>query len=154
MFFKNKRLNKKQALDLPVQKPLFIWLEIGVRDFNRAMLFYKKVFGVNIEIKYLFDKKIGVFERKNIGAGICIIENENKSYSNSFKPTFFVNIMHESIERTLSYGGKLILAPTLLRQQNSKGETLIGANLIDDQVGYIAEILDSEGNAVLLYSHY
>jgi hypothetical protein len=48
---------------------------------------------------------------------------------------------------------KVILPATLLRQKNEKGETIIGSNLIDDQLGYMAEGMDTEGNSILLYSH-
>jgi hypothetical protein len=62
--------------------------------------------------------------------------------------------MHLAIEKASSLGGNLITPPSLLRQLNDKGETLIGSNLIDEQTGYIAEIADPEGNHLLIYSHH
>ena len=58
------------------------------------------------------------------------VERDTINYSNSVKPTFFVEIMQEVINRVILNGGKVILDPTLLKQQNNKGEILIGANLI------------------------
>ncbi len=78
----------------------------------------------------MLDEKVAIFEKRDFAAGICIVERDTISYSNSVKPTFFVEIMHEVINRVILNGGKVILDPTLLKQQNYKGEILIGANLI------------------------
>jgi len=154
LFNKPKLKDEPASFNEPGQTPLIIWLEIGALDVDRAVGFYKNVFGVNIEIRSLFDKRVGFFEKKNGGPGICIMEKERISISDSIKPTFFVNIMHEAIDKVVANGGKIILAPSLLKQENNKGEVLIGANLIDNQIGYIAEVMDTEGNLILLYAHY
>lgn len=62
-------------------------------------------------------------------------------------------MIFETTNRIEKNGGKVILPSTLLRQKNEKGETIIGSNLIDDQLGYMAEGMDTEGNSILLYSH-
>jgi predicted enzyme related to lactoylglutathione lyase len=62
-------------------------------------------------------------------------------------------VIFETTNRIEKNGGKVILPSTLLRQKNEKGETIIGSNLIDDQLGYMAEGMDTEGNSILLYSH-
>lgn len=44
-------------------------------------------------------------------------------------------------------------ATTILKQMNKNGEFIIGKNLIDNEVGYYAEVKDSEGNHLYLHSH-
>ena len=62
-------------------------------------------------------------------------------------------MIFETTNRIEKNGGKVILPSALHRQKNEKGETIIGSNLIDDQLGYMAEGMDTEGNSILLYSH-
>jgi predicted enzyme related to lactoylglutathione lyase len=153
IFSKSKhKLKATQAVILK-PKPFLVWLEIGVKDMNRAIRFYQNVFRVEVEIRYLFDKKIGIFHKDNERLNICLIERENENNINAVKPTFFVDVIFETTNRIEKNGGKVILPSTLLRQKNEKGETIIGSNLIDDQLGYMAEGMDTEGNSILLYSH-
>jgi predicted enzyme related to lactoylglutathione lyase len=153
IFKKEKGKTKVSQTVNSKQKSFLVWLEIGVADMNRAVRFYETVFKVEIEIRYLFDKKIGILHKDNQRLNICLIERENVNNLNSVKPTFFVDVIFETTKRIEKNGGKIILPSTLLRQKNEKGETIIGANLIDDQLGYMAEAMDTEGNAILLYSH-
>lgn len=146
------KLKATQAVILK-PKPFLVWLEIGVTDMNRAIRFYQNVFRVEVEIRYLFDKKIGIFHKDNERLNICLIERENENNINAVKPTFFVDVIFETTNRIEKNGGKVILPATLLRQKNEKGETIIGSNLIDDQLGYMAEGMDTEGNSILLYSY-
>lgn len=155
MLFKSikQKNNTPFIMEEPARKNFLIWLEIGATNIYRAADFYHKVFGVHIEIQYLFDKKIGVFKKENSNIGLCLIERETPLITGSVKPTFYVNIIHDTIEKIILNKGLVITHPTLLKQYNTKGETLIGSNLIDDQIGYMAEFTDTEGNPILLYSH-
>jgi predicted enzyme related to lactoylglutathione lyase len=154
MFFtKTKYKDEPNSFVESLPRSFLVWLEIGVVDMARAVDFYENVFKVKIEIRYLFDKKIGILHKNNNQLNICLIERDNLNNVNSIKPTFFVDVIFETTKRVEKCGGKIILPSTLLRQRNEKGETLIGANLIDGQPGYMAEIMDTEGNSILLYSH-
>lgn len=154
LFNKTKYKDEPSAFMGSAPKSFLVWLEIGVVDMDRALEFYQNIFDLKIEIRYLFDRKIGIFFKENQPVNVCIIEKEElNANSSKIKPTFFVDVLSETITRIEKNGGKIIFPATLLRQKNSKGETLIGANLIDNKVGYMAEFMDTEGNAVLLYSH-
>jgi predicted enzyme related to lactoylglutathione lyase len=154
MIFSKTKRRLKEKEDVAIkQKSFLVWLEIGVVDMNRAIAFYENVFYVEVEIRFLFDKKIGVFHKNGERLNICLIESEGPKENNAIKPTFFVDVIFETTKRVEKSGGKTISPSTLLRQKNEKGETIIGANLIDDQLGYITEVEDTEGNALLLYSH-
>ena len=67
---------------------------------------------------------------------------------------FFVNVLSDALDTVLANGGKLVTPKTLLKQIDAAGKTILAHNMIDNQVGYFAEILDSEGNQISLYSHY
>jgi uncharacterized protein len=155
MFFSK---SKKRSEEVPgydaTGKPFLVWLELGVKDIDRATAFYQNVFKIKVDIRNISGRKMGIFERKSPGCGVCLIEREDMQFTNSIKPTFQVDIMHDCISRVKLNGGKIISEPELLKQQNVKGETLIGANLIDNEMGYMAEISDTEGNSILIYSHY
>jgi len=66
---------------------------------------------------------------------------------------FFVNVLSDALDTAIMCGGKIITEKTLLKQVDAQGKTVLAQNLMDDQVGYFAEILDSEGNQICLYSH-
>lgn len=130
-----------------------LWIEIPVADIHRAIKFYENVLNTKLEITTLFETQMALFNKEVFGMKGSLIQTENYCGSNGIKPIVFVDIMPDSIENVTSYGGKVIKEPTLLRQKNKNGDVIIGTNLIDGQVGYYAEIQDSEGNHLYLYSH-
>ncbi len=130
-----------------------IWLEIPVSDMNRAKEFYEKLLNTTIELRVLFDTPMALFSKEAFGIKGSLILVENHQGSNGIKPIIYIDIMADSMEIVEQFGGKVIKRPTLLRQKNKNGEIIIGTNLIDNQVGYYAEIQDCEGNHLYLYSH-
>jgi hypothetical protein len=154
MFFRKNKTEELHPMEAPQERSLLVWIEIGVDDIDKASAFYEEVFEVRINIRNIFGKKVGLFERKNGEPGICLIENEASKGKNSVKPVFLVNVMHLAVEKISALGGSLVSPPQLLRQMNQKGETLIGSNLIDEQTGYIAEISDPDENHLFIYSHH
>jgi predicted enzyme related to lactoylglutathione lyase len=67
---------------------------------------------------------------------------------------FFVNVLSDSIDVATRFGGKVITPKTLIKQTDKNGNLMITQNLIDNKVGYFAELLDSEGNTISLYSNH
>ena len=130
-----------------------LWIEIPVADIHRAVKFYEHVFKTQLELTILFETKMALFKKEVFGMKGALIQIENYNGSNGIKPIVFVNVMLDAIENVTNFGGKVIKDPTLLRQKNKNGDIIIGRNLIDGQIGYYAEILDSEGNHLYLYSH-
>lgn len=96
---------------------------------------------------------MALFDKEVFGMKSSLIQIENYEGSNGIKPIIYVDIMNDTVEAVLEFGGKVIKEPSLLRQKNKNGDVIIGTNLIDGKVGYYAEILDSEGNHLYLYSH-
>ena len=130
-----------------------LWLEIPVSDFKRAVRFYENIFEITLEIRVLFETQMALFTNEQIGIKGSLIEIKNHPGFNGIKPMFYVEILNEALEKVKKYGGVVISEPTLLRQKNKDGDVIIGANLIDNQVGYYSEIMDSEKNHIYLYSH-
>lgn len=130
-----------------------IWFEIPVKNMDRAMNFYKEVLGVKIERKTLHKTEYGLFDKKSTHVGGVLVERPEKAGA-GVSLFFFVNVLSDAIDSALACGGKIITPKTLLKQTNSEGKTILAQNLIDNQVGYFAELFDSEGNQMALYSHY
>ncbi len=134
-------------------KTPILWVEIPVSDFARAVAFYENVFETKLEIQTIFDKTIAVFDKDAFGIKASLNQVDNYTGTNGIKPFFYVNIMSDAIEAVAEFGGVVTQKPALLKQTNKNGDIIIGSNLIDNQVGYYAEIKDSEGNHLYLYSH-
>ncbi len=130
-----------------------LWIEIPVADFDRAVNFYQIIFNTKLEIKTLFDTEMALFDKSVFGIKASLVKKENHQTSNGIKPIIYVSVMSETIALILKHGGSVINEPTLLRQKNKDGDIIIGTNLIDGEVGYYAEVIDSEANHFYLYSH-
>ncbi len=130
-----------------------IWFEIPVKNLDRAIHFYSELLQVTIEKHTLYQKEYGVFNKEKTGIGGCLVEREN-FVGNGVSMFFFVTVLSDALDTALACGGKMVTPKTLLKQIDMEGKTILALNLIDNQVGYFAEILDSEGNQISLYSHY
>lgn len=130
-----------------------LWVEIPVANFDRALTFYENVFETTIEVRTFVNSRVGLFDRERFEIGLSINETENYVGQNGIKPFIFVNIIRDTIELVIENGGEIIMPATILKQRNKNGDVIIGSNLIDNQMGYYAEIKDSEGNHLYLYSH-
>lgn len=130
-----------------------IWFEIPVKDLDRAMLFYSEMLGVTIEKCKLHKKEYGLFDKKKTGIGGVLVERP-KQAKKGVSLFFFVNVLSDAIDAALAQGGKIITPKMLLKHTNAEGKTILAHNLLDDQVGYFAQLVDSEGNRLALYSHY
>ena len=112
------------------------WFEIPVTDLDRAKTFYEKIFEVNIEITDFGNFKMGILPHNSVGG--ALVQGE------AYKP---------SREGTLIY---LDANPDLTVTQNrvaeAGGEVLIEKRLISPEYGYMALLLDSEGNRIALHS--
>ena len=130
-----------------------IWFEIPVKNLDRAIIFYSELLEAPIEKLKLYQTEYGVFNKEKTGIGGCLVEKPTH-IGNGVSMFFFVNVLSDALDTALACGGKMITPKTLLKQIDAEGKTILAHNLIDNQVGYFAEILDSEGNQISLYSHY
>lgn len=130
-----------------------LWIEIPVAQMPRAVMFYENLLNTSLQLKTLFDMPMAVFNKEIFGIKASLVQVKNFTGSNGIKPFIKIPIMSDAMAKVIKFGGKIISEPTLLRQKNKNGETIIGTNLIDGEVGYYAQIQDSEGNHCYLYSH-
>ncbi len=78
---------------------------------------------------------------------------ENHAPGNGVVLFFYVSVLSDLLNNIRENQGVIITPKTLIRQHKSNGETLISSNLISENVGYFAEIIDSEGNHIGLYGN-
>lgn len=130
-----------------------VWFEIPVKSLNRAMNFYSQLLGITIERVKLYQTEYGVFNKNQTGIGGTLKVDESR-VGKGATVFFHVNVLSDAMDTAVMCGGKILLDKTLLKQVDENGKTILAENLIDNQVGYYAEILDSEGNQIALYSHY
>ncbi|HKK23994.1 MAG TPA: VOC family protein [Gracilimonas sp.] len=118
------------------------WFEIPVNDINRAKSFYEAIFDFE-----LFDLDIGdglqmaIFPAENGTVGGALIQKKEYYYpSDTHGPLLYLNANPD-------------LQTVLDKVEDSGGTISIPKRLITEDNGYMAVIIDSEGNRVALHSN-
>lgn len=114
------------------------WFEIPVSDMNRAVDFYEHVFGVTLDKQEMGEQKMAWFPMKEdeVGAPGSLVKG--KGYVPSDKGTliYFTSADIENACRKVAEKGG-----SVLQEKSSIGE-----------YGFIAMVLDTEGNIIGLHS--
>ena len=113
------------------------WFEIPAYNFKRAIQFYNKIYGIEMETLELNGNMMGFFPAKN-GIGGAVICGEGSVPSDK-GPLVYLN------------GGRdldLIIG----RIKPAGGRVLLEKTLINKAVGYFALFIDTEGNKLALHS--
>ncbi len=129
------------------------WFEIPVQNLDRAIAFYSSILTVKIEKKLLLDKSYGIFDKNTHLISGCLVAKENYSPGNGTVIFFCVTDLSHALSKTTSNNGSIVTPKTLIKQINNAGDVMVSKNLIDENIGYFAEIIDSEGNHIGLYSN-
>ncbi len=116
------------------------WFEIPVIDFDRAKKFYSTLFGAEIIEYPVPDTKYGVlpYEESSGGIGGAIVESKGEHTPSQNGALLYLNggdDLSVPLSRVENAGGKIVLA-----------KAAIGEN------GFMAHILDTEGNKLALHS--
>ena len=112
------------------------WFEIPVNDMEQAKKFYETVFDIKIDVVDFGGFKMGILPHSDVGG--ALVEGE------SYKP---------STEGALVYlNANPDLITTQERVEAAGGKVLIEKRQISEEFGYMAVILDSEGNRIALGS--
>lgn len=118
------------------------WFEIPVNDIKRAKSFYEAIFDFE-----LFDLDLGdglqmaIFPAENGTVGGALIQKEEYYYpSDTHGPLLYLNANPD-------------LQTVLDKVEDSGGTVSIPKRLITEDNGYMAVIIDSEGNRVALHSN-
>ncbi|WP_282056166.1 VOC family protein [Maribacter luteus] len=115
------------------------WFEIPVTDYDRAKKFYTTVLEIDITDMHMPEVKYGMFPYDNdnngVGGGLVQMAGATPSADGI---TIYLNggdDLNTPLSRVEAAGGKVIMP-----------KTDIGEN------GYMAQLLDTEGNRVALHS--
>ena len=123
---------------MPAGTHIANWFEIPVKDLDRAIKFYEKVFDVKLSPEEMGGMKMALFPYTQDAPGAAGSLIRGKSYEPSHAGTvvyFSVEDIPETLRRINSNGGKTLMP-----------KTAIG------QYGFIAQYEDTEGNRLALHS--
>jgi predicted enzyme related to lactoylglutathione lyase len=118
------------------------WFEIPVSDFDRAKKFYETLFDYQMPEMQMGPVRMGFFlydqPGGKVGGAICQSDLHKPSQEGS---VIYLNCQPDlqvALDKTESAGGKIL-----------QSKTKISA---DQELGYTAFILDTEGNKIALHS--
>lgn len=114
------------------------WFEICTHDFNRAVNFYQNVFAATFRQENLCDLPLAIFpyqHEQGIGGAIVDMRPVNAG---------------SSVLVYLNAGGSL--QTVLDRVEGAGGKIHMPAVELPQNIGFIAQMIDSEGNLVGLHS--
>lgn len=118
------------------------WFEIPANDIERAKKFYEAIFGFEMHELDIGDGlRMALFPAESGTVGGTIIQNEDwYKPSDSKGPLLYLNAnpdLQTVLDRVEAAGGKISIPKRLITEEN----------------GYMAVIMDSEGNRVALHSN-
>jgi len=114
-----------------------VWVDIPVKNLDRAMKFYSNVLSIEMKKQEYPDFSLGMFPTSETGLSGCLYI-EKKDIKNEMSPLLYFNVdgrIDDAEKKVTEFGGQ-ILAP---KQQ-------IG------EYGYRVVALDCEGNRIALHS--
>lgn len=121
-----------------MEKHWAAWFEIPVIDLERAVKFYETIFDIKIQIEDFGEFKMGILPHGTSGGALV-------QYAESYKPS--------STHGPLLYlnaGDDLIQVSD--KVEAAGGQISIAKKQISDEHGFMAIILDTEGNRIALHS--
>ena len=129
------------------------WFEIPVENLDRAILFYSVVLFIKIDKKNFLNQEYGIFNKEINTIKGALVKKENHQPGTGIILFFYVVDLIDSLKKVEQFGGKILIQKTRLKQQSVEGFLSIKQNMIDGNIGYYAEFMDSEGNKICLYSN-
>jgi len=114
------------------------WFEIPVKDLDRAIKFYEKVFNVKLSSEEMGGMQMALFpfNQDAPGAAGSLIKGE------SYEPSHAGTVVYFSVEDI----------PETLRRINANGGKTLMPKTAIGQYGFIAQYEDTEGNRLALHS--
>lgn len=117
------------------------WFEIPATDITRAKSFYEAIFGIEMQQVDMMGMHMAMFPGDGmsgkVGGALCQSD------------------MHQpSADGAVVYlNGNPDLSAVLEKIEGAGGQVIMPKTLIDEQTGYMAFFIDSEGNKVGLHSN-
>lgn len=115
----------------------FVWVDLGVKDLDRAVQFYQQVLASKLTIETFEQFRFAVFPHQGNGVGGCLVPKAD------FKPLgdstlIYLNVdgrINQACSKVSENGGKVLTQPHSIGPHGCR-----------------AIILDSEGNVIALHS--
>jgi len=129
--------SKKKKVEKPV-KHFISWFEIPAVNFQQSVNFYNNIFQMEMEKNFEGNYAMAFFPSKK-GIGGAIVAGPGSTPSDT-GPLIYLNAgkdLEEVLERVEPAGGRIIMSKTLINQDS----------------GYFAIFIDSEGNKLALHSY-
>lgn len=117
---------------------LINWFEIPANDIDRAVKFYSEVLNSEIQQQEMMGIKMAFFSMEGDGVGGSICSGEGYEPSTTGTKIYLNGgeDLSEPLSRVESAGGKIVMPKTK----------------INDEIGYMAMFIDSEGNNIAFHS--
>lgn len=117
---------------------LINWFEIPANDIDRAVKFYSEVLNSEMQQQEMMGIKMAFFntEGEGVGGSICSGEGYEPSAAGA---KIYLN------------GGEDLSNP-LSRVEAAGGKIVMPKTKINDEIGYMAMFIDSEGNNIAFHS--
>ena len=114
------------------------WFEIPAADFDRATKFYTVVLGAELPVSEMMGAKMAFLpaEKGAVGGALC--------YGEGYTPS------NEGTKVYLNGGDDL--SEPLSRVEEAGGKIVLPKTKISDEIGYMAILIDTEGNQVAFHS--
>lgn len=119
------------------------WFEIPVSDMDRAIAFYEAVFEFQLSRQQIGTLDMAWFPWVDDAVG--------SPGGLVFHPDYYKPSADGTLIYFTAFSGDL--NNELSRVENAGGKVLIPKRLITGEIGYMAVILDTEGNRIALHSH-
>ena len=116
------------------------WFEIPVNDINRAVKFYETVFDIKMETTDMMGMQMAFFPYEQGGgkaSGGLVKSQMHTTSADGVK--IYLN-------------GNPDLSKALSKVEEAGGKITMPKTKINDEVGYMAFFIDTEGNALALHS--
>ncbi len=118
------------------------WFEIGTADLDRATKFYETIFGIKLNPLDLDNIKMRMFPLDDMMTGVggaLVFSNGFHKPSSTDGPLIYLN-------------GDPDVQLVLDRVEAAGGKIMVPKTEISPDYGYMAVIIDSEGNRIALHS--
>ncbi|MEX0997400.1 MAG: VOC family protein [Flavobacteriaceae bacterium] len=129
--------SQKKQKEEPTVKDFISWFEIPAINFQQAVNFYNHIFNIEMETQFDDNYAMAFFPIKK-GIGGAIVTGPN-SIPGVIGPLLYLNAGKD-------------LNVILKRVEDAGGRIVMNKTLINEESGYYAIFIDSEGNKLALHS--
>ena len=113
------------------------WFEIPARDMDRAVRFYEAVLEASLVRETAGAMEMAVFPHQKPGASGAVVR------ARGYEPAEAGSVVYLNLDD---------IRPALERVTRAGGTVLLPRTALPDEIGFFAQIRDSEGNRVGLFS--